>query len=392
MLAFTIQDGRRATARRSVNGLLCPVNGGVSVKIPAHPTHLSKGDRRLMKRWLKAVLSTVFLLGVLVLVGITVTIGWRPVIGPKARPLTDRRFEPTPARLERGAYLVKNVAACLFCHSEVDPSVPGLPVKAGMAGSGRTIAAEEMPWLTATNLTPDPETGVGRWTDDMLARAIREGIGHDGRALFPFMPYVNYRKMSDEDLASVITYLRSLPVVRRENPPSDVPFPVNRLINSLPEPVEGSVPEPDVSTPEKRGEYLVTIASCSDCHTPRNEQGQYLPGMEFAGGNILKYVGAREPRAAANITPSPSGIPYYNEALFIEMFRTGKVRGREISDLMPWGHYRGMTDEDLAAIFAYLKTLAPIDHYVDNAMPVTPCPRCNIPHGGGERNKSNDGR
>jgi mono/diheme cytochrome c family protein len=340
-----------------------------------------------MKRWQKAVLSTVLVLGVIVLVGITATVGWRPIIGPKARPLTDRRFEPTPARLERGAYLVRSVAGCLFCHSELDTSIRGLPVQAGMAGAGRTITAEDMPWLTASNLTPDAETGAGGWTDDTLARAIREGIGQDGRALFPFMPYLNYRKLSDEDLASVITYIRSLPAVHRRNAPSDVPFPVDRLINSVPEPIEGSVPEPDISTPEKRGAYLTTIASCSECHTPRDEQGQPLPGMEFAGGNILKYGDAREPRAAANLTPSPNGIPYYDENLFVEVIRTGRVRGREISDLMPWGHYRGMTDEDLKAIFAYLKTLKPVDHYVDNAMPVTPCAKCNIPHGGGERNK-----
>ena len=340
-----------------------------------------------MKRWQKAAFSTVLALGVLVLVGITATIGWRPIFGPKVRPLTDRRFEPTPARLERGAYLVRNVAACLFCHSEVDTSVEGLPVQAGMDGAGRTITSEDMPWLTAPNLTPDPESGAGTWTDDMMARAIREGIGHDGRTLFPFMPYMNYRSLSDEDLASVITYLRSLPAVRRTNSATAVPFPVNRLINSVPEPIEGTVPEPDVSTPEKRGEYLVTIGSCGDCHTPRDDKGQYLPGMVMAGGNILKYGDARQPRAAANLTPAPSGIPYYNEDLFVEVIRTGRVRARQLSDVMPWGHYRGMADEDLKAIFAYLKTLKPVDHYVDNALPPTACARCNIPHGGGERNK-----
>ena len=284
-----------------------------------------------MKRWQKAAFSTVLALGVLVLVGITATIGWRPIFGPKVRPLTDRRFEPTPARLERGAYLVRNVAACLFCHSEVDTSVEGLPVQAGMDGAGRTITSEDMPWLTAPNLTPDPESGAGTWTDDMMARAIREGIGHDGRTLFPFMPYMNYRSLSDEDLASVITYLRSLPAVRRTNSPTAVPFPVNRLINSVPEPIEGTVPEPDVSTPEKRGEYLVTIGSCGDCHTPRDDKGQYLPGMVMAGGNILKYGDARQPRAAANLTPAPSGIPYYNEDLFVEVIRTGRVRARQLS-------------------------------------------------------------
>lgn len=342
----------------------------------------------MKQRWQKVVLYTVLVLGVVVLAGITATIGWRPFIGPKTRALTDRRFEPTPARLERGEYVVRNVAGCLFCHSELDTSVRGLPVQTGMDGAGRTITAEDMPWLTASNLTPDQDTGAGTWTDDMIARAVREGIGHDGRALFPFMPYENYRHMSDEDLAAVVTYIRSLPSVRRELPASDVPFPVSRLINSVPQPIEGSVPEPDLGTPEKRGRYLATIASCTDCHTPRNEQGQYLPGMEFAGGNILKYGDARPPRASANLTPAPNGIPYYNEDLFVEVIRTGRVRERELTDLMPWGHYRGMTDEDLKAIFAFLKTLKPVDHYVDNALPATPCAKCNIPHGGGERNKA----
>lgn len=76
-------------------------------------------------------------------------------------------------------------------------------------------------------------------------------------------------------------------------------------------------------------------------------------------------------RAAANLTPAPNGIPYYTEALFVEAIRTGRVRDRQLSDVMPWGHYRHMTDEDLKAIFAYLKTLAPVDHYVDDALPST---------------------
>ena len=340
-----------------------------------------------MKRLQKVILYSVLVIGVLLSAGITATVGWRPFIGPKARPLTDRRVEPTPARLERGEYIVKNVSGCLFCHSDLDPSVEGLPVKAGGAGAGRPLTAEDMPWLTAPNLTPDEETGAGGWTDDMLARAIREGIGHDGRALFPMMPYQNFAKMSDEDLASVITYIRSLPAVQREHPETAIPFPVSRLINSVPQPIEGAVPPPDVSTPEKRGEYLVTLASCSDCHTPMDDRGQFVKGMEFAGGNTLKYGDARAPRAAMNLTPAPSGIPYYNEALFLETIRTGRVRERQISDVMPWGHYRNMTDEDLKAIFAFLKTLKPVDHTVDNALPATRCEKCGLSHGGGERNK-----
>jgi mono/diheme cytochrome c family protein len=342
-----------------------------------------------MKRWQKAILATFLVLGVLLAAGISSTIGWRPILGPKVRPLTDRRFEPSPARLERGAYIVQNVAVCLVCHSDLDPGQEGLPVVAGMAGAGRPFTAEDMPWLTAPNITSDRDTGAGGWTDDMLARAIREGIGHDGRALFPLMPYGNFAKMSDEDLASVITYIRSLPPVRREHPKTAIPFPVNRLINSAPQPIEGTVPAPDLGTPEKRGQYLVTLASCGDCHTPMI-QGQPVKGMEFAGGNSFKFGDARAARASANLTPSPNGIPYYNEALFVETIRTGRVRDRQISDVMPWAQYRHMTDEDLTSIFAYLQTLAPVDHYVDNALPATPCAKCTLEHGGGERNKKGE--
>jgi hypothetical protein len=117
-----------------------------------------------------------------------------------------------------------------------------------------------------------------------------------------------------------------------------------------------------------------------------DDKGQYIAGLEFAGGNTFKYEG-REPKASANITPGVNGIPYYTEDLFIETIRSGRVRERKLSDLMPWAVYRAMSDEDLKAIFAYLKTLKPIDHFVDNAQPPTKCARCNLEHGGGERNK-----
>lgn len=340
-----------------------------------------------MKRWQKILLSLVLVLGVLLSAGITATIGWTPFFGPKARTLTGRRFEPTPARLQRGEYLVRGVSMCLVCHSDLDPSQAPMPIKAGFAGAGRPFTAEDMPWLVAPNITPDADTGAGKWTDDMIARAVREGIGHDGRALFPLMPYEKFRHLSDEDLASIVTYIRSIPAVRHELPKTAIPFPVNRLINAAPQPLDGAVPAPDLSTPEKRGEYMVNIAACSDCHTPRNDQGMYLMDLAFGGGNTLKFGDARPGRAASNLTPSANGIPYYNEDLFVEVIRTGRVRERQISDVMPWGHYRNMTDEDLKAIFAYLKTLKPVDHYVDNALPVTKCATCGLEHGGGERNK-----
>ena len=334
----------------------------------------------------KALGIIVLILIIAALAGISATIGWTPFFGPDARPLTDRRFEPTPERLARGEYLVNSVAQCLFCHSEYDSSVEGLPIKFETRGAGRSWASEGIAWLETSNISPDAETGSGRWSDDAFARAVREGIGHDGRTLFPIMPYRNYRHMSDEDLAAIIVYLRSIPPVRRAAPPSEIPFPVNRLINMEPRHIEAPVPPPDASTPAKRGEYLATIASCNECHTPMTPEGQFLPAMTLGGGNIRMHEN-RPATAAANLTTSPSGIPYYTEELFLEVMRTGRVRERKLSDNMPWAHYKGMTDEDLQAIFAYLQTLPPVEHYVSNLDPVGLCPRCNIEHGGGASNK-----
>ena len=336
-----------------------------------------------MRRWLK--IGSLALL-VLIVVGVPAVVGIRPIIGPRARPLTDRRFESTPQRMERGQYLATSVNGCLYCHSELDWQSPGFPVKAGTEGGGRSFAEEGLPWMTAPNITPDPETGAGNWTDDMLARAIREGIGHDGRALFPLMPYPQYRFMSDEDLASVIVSIRSLKPLRRTLPPTDIPFPVNRFINAVPEPVTEPVPSPERANRVAYGDYMVRISACRDCHTPADAQGQVIPGMDFAGGFAL--VGPYGQVASANITQAPSGIPYYTEELFLETMRTGRVKARKIHDAMPWSLYGKQTDDDLKAMFAYLGTLTPVQHRVDNSLPPTDCPRCGLRHGAGDQNQA----
>src|SRR5215471_19282515 len=100
----------------------------------------------------------------LLAVGITFTIGWRPIIGPRARALTDRRFESTPARLKRGEYVVNSVAGCLGCHSDPDPSRPGLPPLATKLGAGSVWKDTDTPWVVAPNITPDKETGAGNWS------------------------------------------------------------------------------------------------------------------------------------------------------------------------------------------------------------------------------------
>ena len=291
-------------------------------------------------------------------------------------------FEPTAARLERGRYIVEGPAHCFQCHSEVNWEAPGAQPKAGRKAGGTVFPEKGMEWLVAPNISPDPETGSGKWTDEQFARAIREGIGHDGRRLFPMMPYMNFREMSDEDLASVVVYVRSLEPVSNRLPIAMLPEAIK---NSLPphQPITSSVPGPDMSNPVARGKYLVTLGNCMMCHTPMKD-GQSVTELSFGGG--MTFDGPWGHVTSANITKDPSGISYYDEKLFIEVIRTGQVRARKLNSIMPWGYFRNMTDDDLKAIFAYLRTLPPVQHRVDNTEEGTACPVCKGKHGYGEKN------
>lgn len=337
----------------------------------------------MARSWKKFAGLTILIVVTLLVAGITFTIGWRPIIGAKKRALTDRKFEATPQRLARGKYLVDGVMGCFGCHTDQDWSKPGAPPVAGKEGSGHVRADQDMPWLVAPNLTPDKETGIGTWSDDALARAIREGIGNDGRALYPTMPYPSYRQMSDEDLASVIAYLRTVPPVRNQLPATKVPFPLNFFNQNVPEPLTAAVPAPNQSTAVDRGAYLVKMAACADCHTPQ-EKGQPVPGLEFAGGFLLKEPGGDV--FADNITPAASGIGYYNDTSFVQVMRTGKVGARPLHASMPWYFYGKMSDDDLKSIFAFLQTLKPVKHQIDNTEPPTFCKLCKQKHGFGHTN------
>jgi mono/diheme cytochrome c family protein len=333
----------------------------------------------------KIVLSVLLIL-LVVLTAVAVQLfGLRTFIGPRKRGLSARTFQSTPERLERGEYIATSMG-CLYCHSPHDWTKREEPILTGMEGAGQQLPYTDLPGrIVAPNLTPDKETGAGNWSDDALARAIREGIGHDGRALFPIMPYAHYRTMPDEDLASVVVYLRSLPPVRNQLPKTEIIFPVKYFIRNAPQPITGPVPQPDLSTPVKRGAFLVNLIGCSDCHTPVDNHHNPIPGLEFSGGQIISLPAGKV--ASANLTPDPSGIPYYDEAMFIKVMRTGSVGARELNSAMPWMILGKMTDQDLAAMFAYLRTLKPISHHVDNSLPPTLCPLDNTMHGGGDQNK-----
>jgi len=335
-----------------------------------------------MNKFVKGVGIGVLVLVILVVVGISATIGWRPFIGSKKRALTDRRFEATPERLKRGEYLSEHVAGCTYCHTPQEQGPNGPELVRGQKGGGQFFSMPGFPGtVVAPNITPDPETGIGNFTDDQLARAIREGISHDGRTLFPMMPYTHFRQMSDEDLASVVVYLKTLPPIRNALPRTEIHFPVKYLIRGVPEPVTGTV-QADLSTPASRGEYLVNLSSCLDCHTPR-KRGRLDSSMKFAGGQVFDASGQM---ASPNITPDVTGIGSYTEEKFVKALRTGYVGKRQLNTVMPWQGYSGQTDEDLKAMYGYLRTVPAVAHHVDNTQPPTACKKCGQKHGAGDTN------
>jgi mono/diheme cytochrome c family protein len=297
---------------------------------------------------------------------------------PRQRPLTDRHFEQTPARLERGRYLAEHLLQCFICHSERDWTLPGAPPLPARKGAGAVLSDTGGRRIVAPNITPDIPTGAGSWTDDMLARAIREGIGHDGRPLFWGMWYQSFIALSDEDLAGVIVYLRSLPPVRNALPRTLLPPDELARIEKMPRPVTAPVHGPAPGDTLALGRYLVTVADCGGCHTSWHSARN--PGLLGGGNEIAR--GARR-AFSSNLTRHASGIAYGRDA-FIAVIRGGKAGS--LSPLMPWAAFRGLSDADLGAIYDALGTVEPVAHYVGNLGEPRHCAVCGQQHPLGEYN------
>lgn len=304
-----------------------------------------------------------------------------PLQAERQRPLTDRTFAATPERIARGEHLAHSILQCASCHSPVDSGVPGHPPIPGREFSGRVLWDDrDGERVVAPNLTPDEETGAGRWSDDMLARAIREGVGHDGRALTLPMYWESFRNLSDEDLASVVVYLRSLPPVANRLPSRRIDPERAARLAATPFPLFEPVPHPNLTDPLTLGTYLVDVADCVGCHT--GWEAPSLPGV-FAGGNLI-WSRDSLPVYSKNITPDPSGIGGLSEEDFRWVMRTG--RGGTVHPIMPWSMFRNLEDHELDAIRLALHRLHPVAHLVDNRLPPTLCPVCGEMHGLGDAN------
>jgi mono/diheme cytochrome c family protein len=254
------------------------------------------------------------------------------------------------ALLERGRYLVEVTAACGNCHTPMGPNGP-MP---GRHLAGGTVFDEAPFRAVAPNITPDRATGIGRWSDAELARAIREGIRPDGTLIGPPMPIGLYRGLADRDLAAMVAYLRTVPAVANATEQS-----VYRI--TLPPaygPPVAAVPPPE-DTPAARGAYLAgPVAHCIECHTPMTAEGRSDFTRTGAGG--MEFRGPWGISVARNITPHDNGIGGWTDAEIIRAVTDGVSRdGRPLAPPMAFWAYRGMSERDRADLVAYLRALPP---------------------------------
>lgn len=293
---------------------------------------------------------------------------------PKVPPPSDVKVQATPALVERGAYLANSVAICMDCHTTRDwtrfsgPTVPGTHGKGGER-FGPEIGLPGT--LYASNITP---AALGDWSDGELIRAITTGVSKDGRALFPLMPYPAFGSMCERDVNAIVAYLRTLPAIENEVPLSTLDFPLNLIVRTLPAPASPQAcPSPEDGV--AYGAYLTKMAACVDCHT-KSEAGTPLPGMQFAGGVEFPLPTGGVVRTA-NLTPDvETGLGAWTKQMFVARFRAHAdpsaepgVGPGQFNTVMPWTQYGTMTEQDLGAIYDYLRTLAPVNNRVERFTP-----------------------
>jgi mono/diheme cytochrome c family protein len=253
--------------------------------------------------------------------------------------------------VERGRYLMEGIVACGNCHVARGPQGQPLFDK-GLSGG---MLFDEPPFkATASNITPDLQTGIGKWTDAQLAKAIREGIRPDKTVIGPPMPVAFYRNLSDSDLAAIVAYLRAQPAVDNAVPKSryNIPLPPN-----YGPPVHG-VKTPAPKDGLRYGKYLADIGHCMECHSPRDPKGMLVMKSMGAGGQV--FNGPWGQSVARNLTPHETGLKNWTDDQIATAVREGRNReGQPYKPPMAFGFYKNISDADMAALTAYLRSLKP---------------------------------
>ncbi|MDP9041733.1 MAG: cytochrome c [Bacteroidota bacterium] len=270
--------------------------------------------------------------------------------------------------LKRGEYLAEHVAVCIDCHSPRDVNYFSWPNVKGQKGAGGPFLSQKhgntFPGESFTpNITP---ANLGSWSDGEIYRLLTTGIDDEGKTINHAMPFQNLSHLDTGDAKAIIAYIRTLPSIK--NDPAGITqinffhSLYNRTISRDVKPIYLE----NLKTAVDSGHYLVTIASCNDCHTPKkwleiNDTTRLLSGgVEFplpTGGFVH----------SANLTPDESGLAAWTEATFVKKFKSYqdsgaiyKVSPNSFNSLMPWSDYDSMTEKDLKSIYAYLKSIKPV--------------------------------
>ncbi|MBW3469756.1 c-type cytochrome [Arthrospiribacter ruber] len=317
-----------------------------------------------MKKILK--ISAFVITGILAL--ILVAIAYISIALPNVGPPEEMQIEITEERVAHGKYLAHHVMLCVDCHSVRDFELfAGPPIQSTLAAGGEVFDKKEgFPGtFISPNLTP---FNLKDWTDGEIFRAITTGVRKDGSAIFPVMPYGEYSKADAEDVKAVIAYLRTLDPVETNHPKSKPDFPFNIILNTMPKKANLSKRPDPKQDQVAYGGYLATISGCAECHT-RFENGAFV-GERLAGGREFEFPEAM--LVTPNLTPHESGIGNWTKEMFVQRFKMygdnyipEKVKPGDFQTIMPWIMYAGMDESDLEAIYTYLKSLQPVENYVE---------------------------
>ena len=284
-------------------------------------------------------------------------------------PYPDVVASSDPAVIERGHYIVRDLAPCAACHG--DPSQRAAwATGADVPLSGGFVFDIPPGKIYPRNLTPDTETGLGNVPDRAIARALRNGVGHDGRALLPFM---EMQGLSDDDLVAVVSYLRTQAPVRNAVPPHQFTL-LGDVVRAtvLAKPV-GPVTPPPARSPRglsvETGRYLVeSVALCWACHTKRSQVTGALTGPRFGG--TTGFTESDDPTRSwspPNITSDPETgrLGRMTEDEFVARFRQGRLIP---GSPMPWQAFARLAEEDLRSIYRYLKSVPAVKNDVGPPM------------------------
>lgn len=327
-----------------------------------------------MDRWVRRILKGLgILLGLLVIliIGLVVYVQltWdRPVV----RDIREMTAPMDAETIARGEFLYNYSLNCWGCHGSEGSRSPDEPQAGGFEFDLTDIGPPGgFGIVYSSNVTPDVETGIGAWSDGELVRAIREGLDRDGHLIFVIMEAEWWRGMSDEDVLALVAYMRSLPPVKNEVPANRLTFLAKALqalgISKPQPPVTSPVVAPPRGATSEYGEYLVYHASgCAGCHMPRDPNtGQFDATRPLAGG-LFEFPEEGFSTTGSNLTPdAATGIGDWTEEQFITAMRTGlRPDGTVMLPFMPYPSYSQWSEDDLRAIWSFLRTLDPIEHEV----------------------------